>query len=187
MRGNSARIFWFVAIATFVLDQVSKSLVRVLWGEPAAKIPWDAIVAGWVQPSFGAFESLPLLGRVLMLTHVRNTGAAFGLFPGYRPFFIATSVAVLVFVAVYWHRTQPTQWPVVVALGLVCGGAAGNLVDRAVLGKVTDFFYLAVIDFPVFNVADSALVIGVGILIAWLLFAPEPAKPDAEPDESSLR
>ncbi len=46
MRGNSARIFWLVATATFVLDQVSKSLVRVLWGEPAARIPWDAIVAG---------------------------------------------------------------------------------------------------------------------------------------------
>lgn len=187
MHGNSARIFWFVATATFVLDQLSKSLVRVLWGEPAAKIPWDAVVADRVQPTFGAFDSLPLLGRALMLTHVRNTGAAFGLFPGYRPFFIATSVAVLVFVAVYWRRTRPTQWPVVIALGLVCGGAAGNLVDRALLGRVTDFFYLAIIDFPVFNVADSALVIGVGILIAWLLFAPESAEPDGELDEASLR
>jgi signal peptidase II len=171
--GRPARIFWLVAIATFLLDQASKSVVRALWGEPSNRIPWDSLTAARLAPAFQPFESLPIFGRVLMLTHVRNTGAAFGLLPGYQPFFIATSLAVLVFVAVYWRRTSPARWPVVVALGLVCGGAAGNLVDRAVLGKVTDYFYVALIDFPVFNVADAALVIGVGILIAWLLFGPE--------------
>jgi signal peptidase II len=73
-----------------------------------------------------------------------------------------------------WRKARPSYWPVVVALGLITGGAVGNLIDRAIVGKVTDFLYFAAIDFPVFNIADSALIVGVGILIVWLLFGPEP-------------
>lgn len=126
-----------------------------------------------MAPLFRPTESLPVVGEVFRLTFVRNTGAAFGMFPGYQPLFIATSLIVLVVVWAYWRRSRPTSWPVVVALGLVSGGAVGNLIDRAVIGKVTDFFDFAIIDFPVFNVADAAIFIGVLMLVLWLFFGPQ--------------
>ncbi len=152
-----------VALTTLGIDQISKAVVR------AHMVPGD---------------SLAFIHGLINLTYIRNVGAAFGLFPGRQPIFIATSLVVLVVIAAYWRRARPTAWPVVVALGLVTGGAVGNLIDRAWLGKVTDFFEFAFFDFPVFNVADMAILAGVGILVAWLLFAPEEGAADpAEAEE----
>jgi signal peptidase II len=106
-------------------------------------------------------------------------GAAFGLFPGRQPVFIVTSIVVLIVIAVYWLRARPTEWPVVVALAMVTAGALGNLIDRAIIGQVTDFFEFGFIDFPVFNVADIAIVGGVGVLAAWILFGP--GEPESSP------
>ncbi|HET6351880.1 MAG TPA: signal peptidase II [Coriobacteriia bacterium] len=180
---HPARTFWLIAIATFLVDQVSKSVVRVLWN---ATEPMDAITLRFLSPTFSAQHSVPLLGDVLTLTHVRNAGAAFGMFPGYQPVFMLTSTVVLVVVAGYWLRAKPTEWPLVIALALVAGGASGNLVDRAVVGRVTDFIYAAIIDFPVFNLADSAIFIGVGILIWWLLFGPIPQVEEREEERAAL-
>jgi len=146
-------VFWLIALVTVGLDQASKLLVRARMIEGASR---------------------ELLGGVLNLTFVRNTGAAFGLFPGYQPIFIATSVVVLIVIALYWRRSRPTAWPLVVALGLIAGGAIGNLIDRAFIGRVTDMFEFAFVEFPVFNIADSAIIVGVGILILWLLLTPDP-------------
>jgi len=119
-------------------------------------------------------QSIPLLDGVFHLTYVRNAGAAFGLFPGRQSIFMLTSAVVLFVIAAYWRRSRPTAWPVVIGLGLVTGGSIGNLIDRAWLGRVTDLFDFTLIDFPVFNVADTAIIVGVGMLIAWLVFVPEP-------------
>lgn len=166
---HPGRVFWLIAIATFLLDQASKSVVRVLWSSAEAL---DAITVRFLQPAFEAHAQIPLLGEAIALTHVRNEGAAFGMFPGYQPIFMLTSAVVILVVIVYWFRAKPTAWPVVVALALIGGGSLGNLVDRALLGRVTDFIYVAIIDFPVFNLADSAIFVGVGILVMWLLFGP---------------
>jgi signal peptidase II len=124
-------------------------------------------------------QSARLIPHVLNLTYVRNEGAAFGLFPGRQPIFIVTSCLVLFVIAAFWRRSRPVQWPVVVALGLVTAGAVGNLIDRLVLGYVTDYFEFGFVEFPVFNVADSCIVIGVAILMFWILFGPEESS-DAE-------
>lgn len=179
---HPARTFWLIAVATFVVDQVSKSVVRALWNSTE---PMDAITQRFLAPAFSAQHSVPLLGNVLTLTHVRNAGAAFGMFPGYQPVFMLTSSVVLLVVGGYWLRAKPTEWPLVIALALVAGGASGNLVDRAVIGRVTDFIYVAIIDFPVFNLADSAIFIGVGILIWWLLFGPIPQVEEREGERAS--
>lgn len=153
-------VFIAVSVATLVIDQLTKALVRA---------------------NFEPGESLVVIEGVFRLTYVRNIGAAFGLLPGYQPIFIAVSLVVFVVVWAYWRRYHPTAWPTVIALALIVGGSVGNLVDRAFLGRVTDFFDAAFIDFPVFNVADSAIVFGVGMLIVWLFVAPEPETHTAAP------
>lgn len=157
---HPGRLFTAVAVGVLIIDQVSKAVVR------ASLIPG---------------ESMTLVPGVLNLTFVNNVGAAFGLFPGRQPVFMATSLLVLFVIAAYWRRAHPREWPVVLALGLVCAGALGNLIDRAALGRVTDFFEFGFVQFPVFNVADMAILTGVGILALWILFGPQPEN-DADAD-----
>lgn len=149
---HPGRVFIATALIALAVDQISKAMVRAAMLEQ---------------------QSVRLMPHVLNLTYVRNEGAAFGLFPGRQPVFIVTSALVLFVIAAFWRRTHPAQWPVVIALGLVTAGAVGNLIDRMTLGYVTDFFEFGFIEFPVFNVADSCIVIGVAILMYWILFGPE--------------
>jgi signal peptidase II len=111
--------------------------------------------------------------------------------PGYRPLFIGVSLCVLVAIGAFVVRRRPERPWVVVALGLVAGGAFGNLIDRVAFGWVTDFIRIP-FDFPVFNVADSAVVVGVAMLVWWLLFGPAPAEPvpsagPASPDDPAAK
>jgi len=138
------------------LDQVTKALVR------AEMSPTG--------------QSVPLLGEVVRLTYVRNLGASFGMMPGYRPLFIAVSIGVLIAIAAFIVRRGPHAPWVLIALGLVAGGALGNLIDRLTFGWVTDFVQIP-FGFPVFNVADSGVVVGVSMLVWWLLFGPTPDEP----------
>ena len=131
----------------------------------------DQLSKIWIRTNLAVGQSLPEVGFP-RLTHVTNTGAAFGLFHGQTfPLTIVglVGVAALLFYAVFLYRRFPfldnrLAW---VGLGLVLGGAAGNLIDRLRLGYITDF-----IDFgfwPAFNLADSAIVVGVIILAYSLL------------------
>jgi len=108
-------------------------------------------------------ESIPLIGGLLHLTYVRNPGGAFGLFPGRQPLFFLTAAAVIGFILVYWLRLRPSDPWLVVGLGLELGGAVGNLIDRVAWGTVLDF--IDVRFWPVFNVADSCIVVGLGMLL----------------------
>lgn len=161
MGRRPAALFAVTVALVLVLDQASKAVVR---------------------QSLQVGQSIPLIDGMLSLTHVRNTGAAFGLFQGGVPFFIATSLVVLAAIAWIWWRMRPSSRWFALAIGLVAGGATGNLIDRAVAGRVTDFFDIHV--WPVFNVADIALDVGVGILIAWLLFSKEAAGDEPEVPEA---
>ena len=106
------------------------------------------------------------------LTYVRNPGAAFGLFAKHgeafrRPFFLAVTAIALVVIGVVVRRLPRGRPWTLTSLALVFGGALGNLIDRAFRGYVVDFFdaYIGSYHWPVFNVADSVICIGVGILI----------------------
>lgn len=109
-------------------------------------------------------ESVSLIPGIVHLTHVRNPGAAFGILPNQQIIFLIVSIAVILFILFYYYKgaVKTTDRLTTVSLGLVLGGAIGNLIDRTVSGRVTDF-----IDFrfwPVFNIADSAIVVGVALL-----------------------
>ena len=147
------RLLYFLGSAlVVVLDQVTKAAV-------VARIPLHAQVN--VIP--GLFD----------LTHVKNTGAAFGLFASFDAAWKAAAlnlVALAVFfgVLVFALRSPAGLVRLQLALSLVLGGAVGNLVDRVRLGSVTDFllFYVGRHQWPSFNVADSAITVGV-VLLAW--------------------
>ena len=154
MRRRPAVAVALIAVAVVALDQLAKDLVRASMAPPGT--------------------SIALVGDLLRLTYTRNSGAAFGILPGGSPLFMGVSVLVVAAVLVYAWRWRPARLWVIVALGLVCGGAAGNLVDRAVIGWVTDFIQVP-FDFPVFNLADASITVGVAMLVWWLLFGPAPA------------
>jgi signal peptidase II len=133
----------------------------------------DQIAKAFARSQLVSGQPVLLVPHILNLTYVHNEGAAFGLFPGRQPVFIATSCFVLFVIAAYWRRAHPREWPLVIALAMVSAGALGNLIDRVVVGQVTDFFEFAFVDFPVFNVADMAIIGGVAILALWILFPSE--------------
>jgi len=150
----SRRRLLFLTIVAVVVaaDQASKAVVRA---------------------RMAVGESLSVIDGAFWLTHVENTGAAFGMLRGQQWLLIATAVAMLAVVLYVMVRIRPADAWVHRALALVSGGAIGNLIDRVSAGAVTDFFDLGW--FPVFNVADIALDVGVAILVLVLLIKGEHA------------
>lgn len=112
------------------------------------------------------YEDIPVISGFFHITYVRNTGMAWSLLSG-KQFFLSIMAAIAIGVMVYYLMYKKPDKLTIVALGLMIGGAAGNLIDRLVLNYVRDFlnFYIFGYDFPVFNIADCALCIGVGLLI----------------------
>jgi len=148
------------AAVLYVLDQLTKALV-------VANVP------------FGA--RYDVIGDLAQLWHVRNTGAAFSILPGATWLFVPVTLAAIGMVA-YFHRTLRERSPwVQVILGAILAGALGNLTDRLRLGYVVDFVSLGFGEtrFPTFNVADSAVVLGIGALIAYLTFVEQPRSAEA--------
>ena len=114
--------------------------------------------------------SITVIEGVFNLTYVENTGAAFGLFQGARWFFVVITILIICGI-VYYYRSLPKEKAynkARFALILITAGALGNFMDRIRNGYVVDFFQAGFIDFPVFNIADSYVVIGV--FFAFILY-----------------
>jgi signal peptidase II len=131
----------------------------------------DAVTKGLVAASVPFGTEVPVVGHLVGITNVRNSGAAFGLVPAGAGVFLVASIVVSIALVVYVARTPTSLWAGVV-LGLILGGTIGNGFDRLVYGTVTDF--INVHFWPVFNVADSAISIGVVLLIAGNLLRRNP-------------
>ncbi len=131
-----------LALVVLVLDQLTK----------------------WVAQSYlTTGETLPVLGNVVRLALVHNPGGAFGLFAGYSTILLGLSSAVTVAVGWLLLKGRP-RWAPRTGMALLWAGTAGNLIDRVRWGYILDFVQVPF--WPVFNVADSAIVIGTA-LIAW--------------------
>lgn len=130
----------------------------------------DQITKLWVLHSLRLVESVPLIEGVFHLTYVENRGAAFGIFQNQRWIFIVLTIAVvlLVLYAVYIRKFQNKMF--LVCGALVCGGAVGNLIDRIFRGVVVDMFDFRLIHFPVFNVADICVCVGVILAGVYYIF-----------------
>ena len=147
----------WITVLIVVADQVTKMLVRA---------------------TLSLHASITVVPGLLDLTHVRNTGAAFGIlnsavFPFKTPLLIGVAIVALVSIGVYAAQLPPHQRLARMGLTLILGGAVGNLIDRARTGYVLDFVdvYWRNHHFWAFNVADSAITIGVSALMLDLLFA----------------
>ena len=142
------------AAILYVADQITKALV-------VASIP------------FGARQEV--LGEFVQLWHVRNTGAAFSLFPGATWLFLVVTVGALVMIAYFYRAFRSRGAWIHVVLGAVLAGTLGNLTDRIRHGYVVDFVSVGIgeLRWPTFNVADSALVVGIGLLVLYLSFVDE--------------
>jgi len=143
----------------------------------------DQVTKALVQQSMAVHETRTIVEGFLSLTHVRNRGAAFGLLsdadlPFQAAVFSIISVAALVAIAVYAFRLPPKSALPRAGLALILAGAIGNLIDRALLGYVIDFVdvYWRSHHWPAFNVADSAISVGVTLLLLDSLFSPQQAK-----------
>lgn len=117
-------------------------------------------------------ESHAVIGDLVRIWYVQNTGAAFSLFPGAIWLFLPVTVLALVMIA-YFFRAFRDRGPWIhVILGTILAGTLGNLTDRLRLGHVVDFVSVGIGEtrFPTFNVADSAVVVGIGLLVLYLTF-----------------
>ena len=126
----------------------------------------DQWIKALVVAAIPVSMSVPVVPGVLSLTHVQNRGVAFGLFAGLSPLIAALAALTLVFLLSYNKGRRLRSRAAGAGIALMAGGAAGNLVDRVRLGYVVD--YLDVHVWPVFNLADVAIVVGAGILILAL-------------------
>ena len=120
-----------------------------------------------VRQDFYLGESRPVIDGFFNLTYVRNSGAAWGMLGDYTTLLTVVSIIMLVAMIIYRRSFLNDTWSHRFALGLLVGGIVGNLMDRVRQGWVTDFFdfYIGQWHWPVFNIADAAICVGVGIYI----------------------
>jgi signal peptidase II len=124
---------------------------------------WLAVVNLQGEPSF------PLWRDVLHFTYAENTGMAFGMLKDHRWVFMVFSTIAIVALAVYLFRFRPENRWMQISMAFIIGGGIGNMIDRIFLGYVVDFIDFTLINFAVFNVADSFVCVGAGMMILYLI------------------
>lgn len=144
-------LFVFIILGVVVADQLTKLLII---------------------RSFTLYESTEVIPGLFNLTYLTNNGAAFSIFAGQpalwrQVFFITTALVALVIVVIAWRSYRRESEFYTVCLALVAGGAIGNLIDRVRLGAVVDFLdiYIGTHHWPAFNIADSAITVGVTLFL----------------------
>jgi signal peptidase II len=157
---NKYFLLFIVAGVVVALDQITKALVL-------AKMP--------------LYHSIPVVPGCFNLTHVQNPGGAFGFMaqqssPIHHAVFVALSIAALCLVFYFYVSTPEHYRFLSVGFALISGGAVGNLVDRIRFGRVIDFLdvYIGRLHWPAFNIADSAVFVGIGIFLYHLVFKKMP-------------
>jgi len=153
-------IFYAIIAIAIILDQITKNIITT---------------------SMSIGETIPVIENVFHITYFRNTGAAFGILQGQT--LILTIVPIILIVAILVFLTMKVKENhVVLSLGLalICAGGIGNLIDRLRFGAVIDFFDFRV--FPIFNIADSCVVVGCGLLIVYTIFLDRSEKDEKSED-----
>ena len=152
-----AKLFFLLAVSLTVifLDQISKS---------------------WIEHNVSLYQSIQLIPNLFHITHIKNTGVAFGILSEFKGFFLKTFFILFTFLTIgvvgfFYCKLKPNQNAPALGIALIIGGAIGNLTDRIRLGGVIDFIdvHYYSLHWPAFNVADSAITIG-SVLLGVLIF-----------------
>lgn len=143
---------WFtygMAVVTLLLDQLIKYLV---------------------DTNMQLHQTQPLIPGFIELFYIHNDGAGWGILSGQQGFLITITFVLIGYLIYESYQQRYQHWLVRLSIGLMIGGAVGNLIDRLRLGYVIDMFHFEFIPFPIFNVADIALTIGIIFAIVALIF-----------------
>jgi signal peptidase II len=145
-RGSFVLLFFLISILLIALDQLSK---------------W------WIVQHMELYQSVSVISDFFYITSHRNRGAAFGILQEQRWFFIVVTIGVVIAILVFIVKMKKETFLTKIALSFVLGGAVGNLIDRIRTGEVVDFFHFQFgsYHFPIFNVADSAICVGVVLFL----------------------
>ena len=137
----------------------------------------DQVSKLWISRNIPLYDHIEIIPGFFNINHVLNPGGAFGFFARQsqevRQFvFLFLSTLVTLFLVWFYHRVAKTHRVLSYGLALIFGGAVGNLIDRFLYGKVVDFldFYIGTAHWPSFNIADSAICVGMAILIYHMVF-----------------
>ena len=165
--------YYWIAIAVFILDFITKKVIET-------------------QMEIG--ERISVLWNFFIITSHRNRGAAFGILQEQTTFFIIVTSLVVIGIISYIYMNRNTgKVRLLAALGMVLGGAFGNFLDRATKGEVVDFlqFNFGSYTFPIFNVADMGIVIGVGLILLDTILdmknEDKPGKQDGENNDPEFK
>jgi signal peptidase II len=136
----------------------------------------DRVTKVIVEQRYGVgYGPRPIIDHLVFLTVLRNRGAAFGLFQNFTAGFLIVSLIVMGAILIYYPRVAEHDWPARIGLAMVFGGAVANAYDRGLQGSVIDF--IQVPHWPVFNVADSSITVGVALLVVGSFFRSPAPKP----------
>ena len=146
-KSNFKLLSWSVIIV--LLDQITKKLIS------------SSILYG---------DSISIIGDLLRFTYIKNPGMAFGIQVGNRIIFTVFALIACIVILIYLFRLKPENFWARFALASILGGAIGNLFDRIIYKEVIDFIDIRIIRWPVFNVADIAVTLGMILLIVHVIF-----------------
>jgi signal peptidase II len=149
--------YYLIALFVILLDQITKWLI---------------------VSKMNLGDSIPIIDNILYITSHRNRGAAWGILQGQMWLFYVITIIVIIAIMYYMQKAAKGKWLLGVSLALMLGGAIGNFIDRVVRKEVVDFIhtYIFTYNFPVFNIADSALVVGVIVLMIQMLLEERESK-----------
>ncbi|MFF2093478.1 signal peptidase II [Paenibacillus sp. NPDC058174] len=152
--------YYWIAVIVFAIDYITKKIVAT---------------------QMNLYDQISVIGNFFLITSHRNRGAAFSILQDQRLFFIVITVLIVAGIIWYAHanRNSGKVW-LLTGLGLVLGGALGNFLDRALYGEVVDFlmFNFGSYTFPIFNVADSGICVGVALILIDTLISAKNEKSD---------
>ena len=141
----------------------------VYWATMVSVIAMDMMTKFLSYALLSGVETVPIIKGVIHFTYVENRGAAFGMLKDHRWVFITISTIVIIGFLAYLFLGHADSRLMGVSLSLITAGGIGNMIDRLALGYVVDFIDFRLINFAVFNVADSCVCIGAGLLILYLI------------------
>lgn len=147
-----------------------KKLIVFYFLFSALVIGLDQWVKFWIVSNFALGDTQNIIPNILSFTYVQNTGAAWSIFEGQMGFFTVITLIAVVVVTYLLVRYRNENKLFTIGLALVLAGAIGNFIDRVRLGYVVDMFQTDFMNFPIFNVADMSLCIGVGLIFIYTIF-----------------